>query len=161
MPLHHRTLLPPEYTSASGACGGSTCGVVPHRCGFRSVCHRSPLSSQAKFVCLLSFFLSLAVSAFPLLLLLLVVEKSTFYLTSPVSSEVFGTKKEEDLLDCPSLPLMEEFFVVLKLGFFWRGGRRGIGGFISTRFTTGTFASLLAVVPTGTRFVCRRSSFLV
>jgi hypothetical protein len=109
MPLHHRTLLPPEYTSASGACGGSTCGVVPHRCGFRSVCDRLPLSSQAKLVCLLSFSLSLAVSAFPLLLLL---EKSTFYLTSPVSSEVFGTKKEEDLLDCPSLPLMEEFFVV-------------------------------------------------
>jgi hypothetical protein len=89
MPLHQRTLLPLEYTSGSGARGGSTCGVVPHRCGFRSVCHLLPVSSQANSS-VLSFSLSLAVSAFSRLLLLLLLEKFTFYLTSPVSSEVFG-----------------------------------------------------------------------
>ncbi len=62
MPLHQRTLLPLEYTSGSGAREGSTCGVVPHRCGFRSVCHRLPVSSQANSSV---FCLSLCLSPFP------------------------------------------------------------------------------------------------
>jgi len=158
MPLHQRTLLPLEYTSASGARGGSTCGVVPRRCGFRSVCHRLPVSSQANSSVLC---LCLCLSPFPHSLFFFF-----FFLKNPPSSsplrfpQKYLEERKKKIVGLSFLPLMEEFFVVLKLGFFWRGGRR-IGCFISTRFTTGTFASLLAVVPKGTRFVCRRSSFLV
>jgi hypothetical protein len=156
MPLHQRTLLPLEYTSATGARGGSTCGVVQHRCGFCSVYHRLPVSSQANSSV---FWLSLCLSPFPHSLFFLKKNPAS---TSPLRfPQKYLEERKKKIVGLSFLPMMEEFFVVLKLGFFWRGGQRRIGGFISTRFTTGTFASLLAVVPKVTIFVCRRSSFLV
>ncbi len=122
-------------------------------------CHRLPVSSQANSSV---FCLSLCLSPFPHSLFFF------FFLKNPPSTsplrfpQKYLEERKKKIVGLSFLPMMEEFFVVLKLGFFWRGGgRRRIGGFISTRFTTGTFASLLAVVPMGTRFVCRRSSFLV
>ncbi len=145
MPLHQRTLLPLEYTSGSGARGGSTCGVVPHRCGFRSVCHGLPVSSQVNSSV---FCLSLCLSSFPHSLFFFF-----FFLKNPPSTsplrfpQKYLEERKKKIVGLSFLPMMEEFFVVLKLGFFWRGGLRRIGSFISTRFKTGTFASLLAVVP--------------